>query len=100
MGNDTPLLQHPIELRKQLFHDTGLGQRVLEQPDRFCIWNFIIQAEAKKAHEAHAVIDLVLSLIVRKVVQPLQNDDFEQQNAINRRSACIAFFSLESMQAR
>ena len=57
------------ELRKQLFHDTGLGQRVLEQPDRFCIRDFIIQAEAKKAHETHAVIDLILGLVVRKVVQ-------------------------------
>lgn len=41
MGDNFTLLQHPIELRNQLFHDIRPGQRILEQPNRFRIRHLI-----------------------------------------------------------
>jgi hypothetical protein len=78
-----------IKAGEQNVDRPGPGQELTEQPDRAGVRNPPMQVEAQEAHEAEAVPDLELGLLVRQPVERLQHQDLEHHHRIHRRPAAL-----------
>ena len=90
-GNEMGFLKLSVKEVEELLDNPGLGQSIPEQPDCFGIRHLVSNAQAEKPHESQAVIYLVLRLVVTEIIQPLEEQNFEHEDAVKGRSAAWAF---------
>ena len=48
----------------------------------FCIWHPVVDPQTEESHEAEAVQDCVVCVVVTDFVNALQDEDLEHQNLI------------------
>jgi hypothetical protein len=80
-------LEHNLNRRPA--SDPGVRQRLAEAPDRIGIRHRVGQPQAEKAHKRQPVADQIFGALVRQIVAGLQNQGFEHQHVIKRRSAAF-----------
>src|SRR3954451_4397219 len=73
-----------IEGLKQRLDETRLGELLAIQPNRRRIGPPIREAQAQEAHEREPVADLLLDLVVREIVERLQNQRLEDDDLVPR----------------
>ena len=81
------MLAEPFE---QLGDQTRLGQLLAEQPQGRAIGNTVLEAQPEKARERQPVAHLVLNLLIRQIVQGLQDQHPEQHQRVDRLAARAA----------
>jgi len=59
-----------------------LGQGFAKQPDRFGIWNALIQIQPQESHEGQPGTDLIFGLVIRQIIEGLEDERFEHQHGI------------------
>jgi len=70
-----------------------MSQFCAEQPDRFCIGHTAVKVQPEETHEAQAIHDLILHLIITQIVLRLQDQNHEHFHHIERSESGIAFVS-------
>src|SRR3954454_24792118 len=73
-----------IEGLEQRLDETRLGELLAIQPNRRRVRDPIREAQAQEAHEREPVADLILELIVREIVERLQNQRLEDDDLVPR----------------
>jgi len=66
------------------------AQLLAAEPDRLGVGYRFLQRQAREAHEAQAVAQLVLSLVVGQRVEGLQHEEAEHQHRIPGRAPTAA----------
>ncbi|EGE46695.1 Hypothetical protein APO_2757 [Acetobacter pomorum DM001] len=94
----TGVPQGRVKSVKQPFNGTRLCQTLTKQPDRFGIRHAVRQPQSQKAHERQAVVDQILCPFIRQIVQRLDDQNFEHQHRIKRRTS--AFTSVRIGQSQ
>lgn len=79
----------PVETGEQVPDRSDLGQMFAEQPDRLGVRHLVGKPETEKPHERQPVLDLKFGLIVRQVVERLQDQNLEHKDRIIGRSAAL-----------
>ena len=85
-------IQLPGKSGEKFPHDIRLDKIVPEEPDGLGIGNAVFQVEPQEPHETPAVIDPELGLIVTEVIDALQDEDFEHEQTIVRRTTACTFW--------
>src|ERR1700704_5761469 len=62
----------------------GLGKLLAEQPDRRGIGNAVLDAQPQKLRERQPITCLILHLLVRKIVERLQNQHPKHHDRVER----------------
>src|SRR4051812_34055905 len=73
-----------IEGLKQRLDQPRLGELLAIQPNSRRVGPPILEAQAQEAHEREPVADLILDLVVREVVERLQNQRLEDDDLVPR----------------
>src|SRR5436190_716738 len=73
-----------IEGIEQRLDETRLGKLLAIQPNRRRVGHPILEAQAQEAHEREPVADLILDLVVREIVERLQNQRLEDDDLVPR----------------
>src|ERR1044071_4746225 len=73
-----------IEGLEQRLDQPRLRELLAIQPDRLGVGDPIREAQSQEAHEREPVADLILDLIVREVVERLQNQRLEDDDLVPR----------------
>src|SRR4051812_1009975 len=73
-----------IEGLKQRLDQPRLGELLAIQPNSRRVGPPILEAQAQEAHEREPVADLILDLVVREVVEGLQNQRLEDDDLVPR----------------
>ena len=81
-GENALIIQRLIESIEESFDHLFLDQGLTELPDRLAIGYLIADLQAKKPHEASTIGNLVFHLIIRKVVQALENENLEHHHSV------------------
>lgn len=81
-GSKVTITQMLLKLSKQFINNLGLGQLLPKAPNSRSVWNLAAKMQAKEATKGMPVENLILSSIIRKVIQRLQDQDFEKKNDI------------------
>ena len=83
-----------VKTLKQFFDQPGLGQLLAEQPQRRGVRNAVLDRKPQKARERQPVAHLIFQLLVRQIVERLQNQHPEHQHGIKRLPAGAALLEL------
>ena len=62
-----------VEVIEQFFNDVSLGQLSAEQPQRRAVGDAVLDTGSQKPRKREAIAHLILDLLVREIVQRLQN---------------------------
>src|SRR3954454_7833570 len=73
-----------IEGLEQRLDQPRLGALLAIQPNRRRVGHLIREAQAQEAHEREPVADLILELVVREIVERLQNQRLEDDDLVPR----------------
>src|SRR5674476_334593 len=73
-----------VEAIEQLFNDAGLGELFAEQPQRRAVRDAVLDAGSQKPRKREAIAHLILDLLVREIVQRLQDQHPKQHDRIGR----------------
>jgi hypothetical protein len=71
-----------VKQPKKLFNKARLGQPVTEKPYNLCVEHSVVGPKSELAHEAEAVQDRVLYVVVTDVVIALQDENLEHLKLI------------------
>src|SRR5262249_32351890 len=83
-----------VEAVEQLLDQPGLGQLLAEQPKPRGVRTAALDREPQKARERQPVAHLIFHLLVRQIVERLQNQHPEHQDGIERLPAGAALLEL------
>lgn len=81
---DALLIERLIEPVKQLLDKFLLNKGIPEFPDGFAVRNLVAGFKFQKKPEAQPIGNLVLHLIFEKILQALENEDFEYHQPVER----------------
>ena len=73
-----------VKATKQLFNDAGLGELFAEQPQCRAVRDAVLDTGSQKPCKREAIAHLILDLLVREVVQRLQDQHPKQHDHIDR----------------
>src|ERR1044071_3461232 len=73
-----------IEGLEQRLDQPRLRELLAIQPDRLGVGDPIREAQSQEAHEREPVADLILDLVVREIVERLQNQRLEDDDLVPR----------------
>lgn len=82
--------QHRVEAGKQPGQRARARQLLAVKPDRLGIGHSLVQRQSREAHERQPIAQLVLGLLVRQRVEPLQHKGAEHQHRVVGRPATAA----------
>src|SRR3982074_292290 len=73
-----------VKAVEQLLNEPGLGKLLAEQPNRRGIRNAVLDAQPQKSRERQPITHLILHLLVRKIVERLQNQHPKHHDRVER----------------
>src|SRR5271157_4875758 len=92
--NVAPGVEMAVEPVEQLLDQAGLRQLLTEQPQRRAVRDTVLKAKPEKPRERQPVAHLILDLLVRQIVQRLQNQHAEQNERVERFTTGLALLRL------
>ena len=88
-GENALIIQRLIESIEESFDHLFLNQCFTELPDRLAVRNAVTWFQTQKPFETQSIGDLVFHLVIRQIVEALQDKELEHHQPIKRRPANI-----------
>lgn len=94
LGHVTALGELLIEAGEQHVDQSEGLQALMEHPDRLGVGNPILQVHAEKPHETEPIPNRIVDGLIREVIEMLQNQHPEHEDAIERLRAGVTLAGL------